>query len=477
MIDRENPLLAMLAVLLVFCTSVGPAVAQTVPWSESVVDRSVEQPRFSGRLSPEQLETLTATGERLFTGKFTKSDGAGRPMATQAILPTKRRHAARSGFQRLSGPDANACSSCHNVPVVGGAGDVTANVFVSEGFTNADFDTNDPQFSNERNTNHLMGSGLVELLAREMTSDLIRQRGKALRKAKESGTAVMVELQTKSVSFGKITAHPDGIVDLDGLEGIDTDLNVRPFSQKGVFTSLRQFTVNAMNHHHGIQATERFGIRWTGENDFDEDGISNELLESDISALVAWQAALEAPKNLQPENKDWREMAVKGETLFSEIGCAGCHVPALPLESTVFSDPGPFDAAGTLRASETADGIEYDLAEFDWVKALPRNKQGHVMVPIYSDLKRHKISDQKSSHFGNELLAQRFVERDRFQTTELWGVASTAPYGHRGDLTTLDEAIRAHGGEAAGSNTAYQSLEEMDRQAVIAFLKTLVIKQ
>ena len=67
------------------------------------------------------------------------------------------------------GSTRNNCQSCHNVPVLGGAGDFTANAFISEGFESADFDTLDPQFSNERGSVSLFGDGLVELLAREMT--------------------------------------------------------------------------------------------------------------------------------------------------------------------------------------------------------------------------------------------------------------------------------------------------------------------
>ncbi len=54
----------------------------------------------------------------------------------------------------------------------GGSGDDVANVFVSEGFESAQFDNVDPSFSSERHTIALMGAGLVELLAREMTADL-----------------------------------------------------------------------------------------------------------------------------------------------------------------------------------------------------------------------------------------------------------------------------------------------------------------
>ena len=98
------------------------------------------------------------------------------------------------------------------------------------------------------------------------------------------------------------------------------------------------------------------------------------------------------------------------------------------------------------------------------------------MVPLFGDLKRHRISDQKHAKLGNELLAQRFVERDVFMTAELWGIASTAPYGHRGDLTSLDEVIRAHGGAASPSARAYEELPDDARSAIIAFLKTLVIE-
>ena len=270
------------------------------PWSEAAVQRNVDQETLRGTLPEDQLRKLVEQGEALFTAKFTSTDGAGRPMATQAIIPTKRKRPLPQAFQRLAGPDANACSSCHNDPLPGGAGDFVTNVFVSEGFNNADFDTSDPQFSNERNTNHLMGAGLVELLAREMTADLQAQRQAALRKAREKGEAVTVELVTKGVEFGAITAAPDGIVELSALDGIDTDLVIRPFSQKGVIGSLRQFTINALNHHHGIQATERFGARWTGEDDFDEDGIVDEMHPGDVSALVAWQATRRPPVKIVP---------------------------------------------------------------------------------------------------------------------------------------------------------------------------------
>ena len=133
-------------------------------------------PTLEGTLSADQLNKLVAEGKHLFTARFTTADGLGRPMATQAIIPTLRKQPTDAAFRRTAGPDSNNCQSCHNVPVLGGAGDFTANAFVSEGFESADFDTLDPQFSNERGSVSLFGAGLIELLGREMTAELRAER-------------------------------------------------------------------------------------------------------------------------------------------------------------------------------------------------------------------------------------------------------------------------------------------------------------
>lgn len=446
-------------------------------WSERAIIGHVDQSSFTGALTRDELQSLIDFGETLFAARFTSQDGAGRPMATQAIIPTKRKRLAPNIFQRTAGLDGNSCASCHNDPVMGGAGDFTTNVFVSEGFNNADFDTTDPQFSNERNSNHLFGSGLVELLAREMSADLHALRRQALATAHASGSENRVRLETKGIRFGWITAQPDGLLELREIDGVDTDLVIRPFSQKGVMTSLRQFTINALNHHHGMQPVERFGARWTGQIDFDEDGHGDEISVGDVSALVAWQATLKPPGMMVPQDERWQAAAEQGSGVFDTIGCGECHVRALPLNSLVFEDPGRFDAAGTMRSAELEQPGAYDLNLMAWADKLSRNAKGQIMVPLFGDLKRHKMTDRQIATFGNELLSQRFVERAVFQTTELWGIASTAPYGHRGDMTTLDEVIKAHGGAGRKSRDSYINLEARDRSALIAFLKTLVIEE
>ncbi|MCC0034472.1 MAG: hypothetical protein H6887_04270 [Hoeflea sp.] len=451
-----------------------PAVADE-PWSErtQALGQIADMP--SGTLSQDDLKRLTATGEALFSAHFTALDGVGRPQATQAIDPTRRKHPREQVFFRTAGPDAGSCAACHNQPAIGGAGDFVANVFASEGFESADFDSLDPQFSSERGTNHLFGAGLVELLAREMSLELQSVRSRALSEARATGSAVRLPLEAKGVDFGFISAEPDGSVNLDELDGVDTDLVIRPFSQKGVMTSLRQFTVNALNQHHGMQADERFGARWTGSDDFDGDGKSREISAADISAMVAWQATLTAPVQVIPVANGWSEAADRGETNFADFGCTVCHRPALPLESLSFADPGPFDLAGTLNDRQVASKSIYDIALLDWASNLPRDEEGRVLVPLYGDLKRHAMTDNQIDALGNELLSQRFVDRNIFQTAELWGVGSTQPYGHRNDFSTLDEIILAHGGNGRKARDAYAAASDAEKSALIAFLKTLVI--
>ena len=425
---------------------------------------------------PSALLALIERGRELFKAKFTTVDGAGRPKATQAIIPTKRKSGVNPPFSRTSGPDSNSCFGCHNDPIEGGSGDDVANVFVSEGFESAQFDTIDPSFSSERHTIALMGAGLVELLAREMTADLQAIRAAAVAEARASGQDARADLVTKDVRFGSIVAHPDGMVDLDAIDGVDADLIVRPFSRKGVFTSLRQFTINALNVHHGMEAVERFGVRWTGSHDFAESGVPDPVTAGDVSALVAFQATLPPPTVKTELPDDWRQAASDGANTFREIGCTSCHLESLPLKSLVFTDPAPYDMAGTLRSPEVKRPIRIDLGAMPFATTLEKNDKGEWLIPVYSDLKRHLIVDETVNALGNEFQAQRFVERDVFLTPRLWGVGSTAPYGHNGAFRMLDEIIVAHGGEARSSRDAYLRLDPAARDSVVAFLRSLVIE-
>jgi hypothetical protein len=435
----------------------------------------------SGKLG---LRELFKDGQLLFDAKFNRLDGQGRPGSTGAGVP---RGAKQPAFIRTSGPDSNSCMGCHSDPRSGGAGDFVANVFVLAQERDPVVMTLDVRDSNERNTLGMMGAGPIEMLAREMTAELIATREETAKEARACGQGVRRPLSAKGVSFGTILVEPDGRVDPRGIEGVDWDLVVKPFHQKGAVVSLRDFSNTAMNHHHGMQSVERFGAGV----DPDGDGVVDELSVGDITAITIYQAALNTPGRVLPAHPARRAAAARGEKLFASVKCATCHIPSLVLDRPVFTEPGPYNPPGNLRPADVKHPFSFDLTREGPGPRLERTPEGRAIVRAFTDLKRHDLNDGQYGHFANERAPQgtlagtapaaAFTEPPlprplrQFLTRKLWDVGNTAPYGHRGDLTTITEAISFHGGEGRASRDAFFALPKDDQAAIVEFLKTLQI--
>lgn len=460
----------------------GSVAADVAIGERPAVEEHLEQAEIeAGRYS---LNRLFEAGQVLFDARFNTLDGQGRPASTGTGAP---REPVQPAFVRTSAPDANSCQGCHNQPVSGGAGDIVANVFVlAQALDPVTFSVS-PEFSNERNTLGMHGSGAIEMLAREMSDELIAIREAAAEAVAASGAAVTRDLIAKGVDFGRITVLPDGRVDPTEIEGVDWDLIVKPFHQKGAVVSLREFTNNAMNHHHGMQSMERFGAG----TDPDADEVTDELTVGDITAATLFQASLPAPRQVDSRFPARRQAAERGEAVFSDIGCDGCHVKALTLETRWFTEPNPYNPAGNLTPADVEAPTRFHLVarnKSNLVQPLPG---GNVSVSAFTDLKRHDLNDEDLDHFANEQVPQGTLvgfadpgdftiepqprPTQEFLTRKLWDAGNTNPYGHRGDLTTLTEAIYYHGGDARVQRDAYFELPQDDQDAVIEFLKSLVV--
>jgi hypothetical protein len=257
-------------------------------------------------------------------------------------------------------------------------------------------------------------------------------------------------------------------------------LIIRPFHQAGVVISLRQFTNNAFNHHHGIQSAERFGVGV----DADGDGFANELTRADVTAAAIFQATMPVPGRVIPNDPEAQEAALSGERLFLQIGCATCHVPALPLSNQgwVYTEPNPYNPPGNLRPGE-APTLAIDLTSDELPGPRPRvNELGVVMVEAYTDLKLHDICAGPNDPNGEPLDQQAapgsrdfFAGNRKFITKKLWGLANQGPYMHHGKFTTMREAILAHSGEALASRQVFEGLPSSQRDSIIEFLKTLQV--
>jgi hypothetical protein len=197
----------------------GSAIAATKIGQEVAVPVHLQDGQ-EFQLTPAQL---AAFGKTLFEAMWTSQEGAGRPMrkGTGKPLsdPTSPLVFPRN-FNRISAPDTNSCSGCHNKPDIGGGGDIATNVFVlGQRFDFTTFDVLDPiptrggvdelgnpvllqTVADSRKTIGMFGSGYLEMVARQMTAEL-----QSIRDHTPPGASRV--LVAKGISFGTITHNLD----------------------------------------------------------------------------------------------------------------------------------------------------------------------------------------------------------------------------------------------------------------------------
>src|SRR5688572_5228102 len=166
-------------------------------------------------------------GRQLFQRKFGFEDGAG-PLTGDGRGDVNVTLAIGAGL-------ADSCAACHGRPR-GSAG--VGGLVVTR--------------PDSRDAPHLFGLGLKEMLADEITADLRAIRRAAITTAAMTGAPVTRPLTSKGISYGLITAMPNGSVDTAQVEGVDPGLRVRPFFHHGGTISIREFVVVALKNEMGL---------------------------------------------------------------------------------------------------------------------------------------------------------------------------------------------------------------------------------
>ncbi len=404
------------------------------------------------RSDPTQAEAL---GRERFNHQFTAREGAG-----AAAHPTMR------------AAQAQACIVCHNVPY----GEAGAGATIGRSGPTG------------RSTPHVFGVTMLEQLAAAITSELMRSadldHDGTISLAEGDGRRALIDPDgdgpAPAIDFGQFIAA--------GAPALDPAVRVwlvapdgqrlpaaRALADPGVAgfrfvhgpfgwtaadgedpratASLRGFIVGAFAAHAGLEvddpglaevafsgfsAAEAQGTRplymggvpdpgirrdahGRSVDDPDGDGIAAELTAADVDVVAAFLRGLPQPA----ERKEAFGFNA-GRATFSEIGCTSCHVA-------------------------------------DW------NLAGVKVVGLYSDLRHHDL--------GAACHQVRFDGgiTTRFRTPPLWGVGTSAPYGHDGASLDLDAVIRRHGGESASVTLAYVGLTDEPRERLLAFLRALVL--
>jgi len=417
------------------------------------------------------LDDLFLRGDDLFAYSFRPEDGLGNALADRAGIPAGDR--PRPNLRRVhqggfGGPDAMACAECHSVGGDDGAGTASqVTAFRGDGDSTSTADL--------RNAPAVLGLGPIERLATEMSTVLIEQRAAALAMAAQVGSAVTIALRTKGVDFGMLTAKPDGTVDGALVSGVDTDLIVKPFGWKGHQATLRGIIQESFRVHLGIvsmaeQQRARDGFLAPGELgdgpwfDIDADGVTIEIEDGMVSTMVAYLAQIEIPIVQPPTDQALLDRFGRGGTVFTQVGCASCHVPSLRV----------IDPVLVTRPEETENAasapVAIDVARVGpGPKIKPIDLPGSAFdVPLFSDLKRHDLGAGLAAPLDQGAIAAR-----SWLTRPLWGLADTGPYLHDGRAPTVDDAIRAHGGEAQATTDRYLALPEQDQIALRIYLGSL----
>jgi CxxC motif-containing protein (DUF1111 family) len=106
----------------------------------------------------------------------------------------------------------------------------------------------------------------------------------------------------------------------------------------------------------------------------------------------------------------------------------------------------------------------------------------HPTIPLLSDQPIHPFTDLLLHDMGEGLadtLAEGAVSGRLWRTAPLWGIGLVPVvnghenYLHDGRARGLAEAILWHGGEADLAKDRFRALPKADRDALIAFLKSL----
>jgi len=410
-------------------------------------------------------------GRQLFQRKFLRTQGQG-PLAGDGVGDINTNLAVGAGV-------SDSCAGCHGRPR-GSAG------FGGDVVTRPD----------SRDAPHLFGLGLKEMLADEITTDLRAIRDQAIAQWQQTHHTVNRTLDSKGINYGSIIVRSDGQIDTSEVRGVDSDLRVRPFFAHGGKISIREFVVGAFNDEMGLQSvdpelmsahnsariTTRSGMVLDGNRDQlesppanseaddpDHDGITNEIPMSLVDYMEFYLLNYFKPAVYEQNNETER-----GRRVFSQIGCAQCHISDLQINKdrrvadveTVFDpDRGIFN-----RLFATANPLFNTVDDHSGFPTLKQPRlQSFLVKNLFTDFKRHDL--------GPNFYERNFdgTTRREFLTTPLWGVGSTAPYGHDGRSMTLNDVILRHGGEALVARNAFAALKPYDQGSLIMFLNSLVL--
>jgi CxxC motif-containing protein (DUF1111 family) len=254
-------------------------------------------------------------------------------------------------------------------------------------------------------------------------------------------SAILAHADPDDANGDGISGRPNWVTAADYVLHTEPGAGVAPrigrFGRKAQISNLVEQVVEAYHQDVGITSEfrpleNRHPLSSVPIEAIDRVG-DPEIPAATVQAVVHYIRALAppAPGSESPS-------VAEGRTLFSEIGCAQCHVPTL----TTGTSPIP---------------------------ALSNQP-----VTLYSDLLLHDMGDELADHRPDGLASGR-----EWRTTPLWGLRLMRQFlngeaflMHDGRAATVEAAILAHGGEARRARDAFEALSPVRRSALLDFVES-----
>ncbi|HSR42260.1 MAG TPA: di-heme oxidoredictase family protein, partial [Longimicrobiales bacterium] len=298
--------------------------------------------------------------------------------------------------------NAEGCAACHSDPASGGAGaiaEVHASALLPVGFCDPLADRGGPVFQ------------------QRVTPALRDALGIDREPIPPAATDSALRTTPDVFGFGLLDAVPDSTLlaladpdDADG-DGISGRVNrffdgrIGRFGRKALVPTLAEFNEGAFQIESGVtvpNVPDEGTVTGTPFPDGVDPLPEPELGEEEVARVDAFVRFLAPPA---PDKLS--RAARRGERLFGEIGCAGCHVP-------------------TLR---TGNGPVEALA----------NRE----VAAYTDLLLHDMGAELA-----DICLGNVAGPSEFRTEPLMGLGLMERFLHDGRAASIEEATLLHGGEA-----------------------------
>jgi len=204
---------------------------------------------------------------------------------------------------------------------------------------------------------------------------------------------------------------------------------IHRFGKKAAAYNLLHQTVNAYNQDIGITSTFNPKDVYSGKN------IDPEVSDLTVQNVVFYLQTLKAPIQRNSNDAEIQE----GKNLFNQIKCSSCHIPQ-------------------LRTSVSSISALSDQTFFP-----------------YTDLLLHDMG-----HDLDDGYTEGSAKTYEWRTPPLWGLGlSPNSQGgqyflmHDGRAKSIEEAIQIHEGEALQSKNNFMQLTQIEKIALIKFLKAL----